>query len=199
MKKRLFFVGAMLVVSSDIFAQQEFQIEEVTIASKTKQQLYKTGKNVQLVTEKDLEKHKGQDLSEVLSQVTGFQIVGNQNNSQEPKAMKIRGGKSANVLILIDGIPLKDVTGNDYNVSDLRLMSVENVESIEILNGASSVLYGSNATVSVINIKTKKSASKNIEGMIGARAGSFKAFAQNAMVKGKISRYNYQISGFNEN
>ena len=31
----------------------------------------------------------------------------------------------------------------------------ENIESIEILNGASSVLYGSNATVSVINIKTK--------------------------------------------
>jgi vitamin B12 transporter len=198
MKKRLFFVGAMLVVSSDIFAQQEFQIEEVTIASKTKQHLYKTGKNVQLITEKDLEKHKGQDLSEVLNQVAGFQIVGNQNNSQEPKAIKIRGGKSANVLILIDGIPLKDVTGNDYNVSDLRLMSVENVESIEILNGASSVLYGSNATVSVINIKTKKSATKVIEGIIGARAGSFKTFAQNALVKGKISRYNYQISGFNE-
>ncbi|KIA84189.1 TonB-dependent receptor [Kaistella solincola] len=198
MKKRLFFVGAMLVVSSDIFAQQEFQIEEVTIASKTKQQLYKTGKNVQLVTEKDLEKHRGQNLSEVLNQVAGFQIVGNQNNSQEPKAMKIRGGKSANVLILIDGIPMKDVTGNDYNVSDLRLMSVENVESIEILNGASSVLYGSNATVSVINIKTKKFATKNIEGIVGARASSFKTFAQNALVKGKISRYNYQISGFNE-
>jgi vitamin B12 transporter len=50
----------------------------------------------------------------------------------------------------------------------------------------------------VINIKTKKSATKVIEGIIGARAGSFKTFAQNALVKGKISRYNYQISGFNE-
>ncbi|MGZ5188060.1 MAG: TonB-dependent receptor, partial [Kaistella sp.] len=200
MKKRLIFVGALLVVSSDIFAQQEHEthIAEVTIASKTKQQLYKTGKNVQLISAKDLEKHKGQDLSDVLNQVAGFQIVGNHNNSQEPKAMKIRGGKSANVLILIDGIPMKDVTGNDYNVSDLRLMAVEHVESIEILNGASSVLYGSNATVSVINIKTKKSASKNIEGMVGARAGSFSTFAQNALFKGKINRFNYQISGFNE-
>ncbi|MGZ5263887.1 MAG: TonB-dependent receptor plug domain-containing protein [Kaistella sp.] len=200
MKKRLIFVGALLVVSSDIFAQQEHEthIAEVTIASKTKQQLYKTGKNVQLISAKDLEKHKGQDLSDVLNQVAGFQIVGNHNNSQEPKAMKIRGGKSANVLILIDGIPMKDVTGNDYNVSDLRLMAVEHVESIEILNGASSVLYGSNATVSVINIKTKKSVSKNIEGMVGARAGSFSTFAQNALLKGKINQFNYQISGFNE-
>lgn len=198
MKKRLIFIGALLVVSSNLFAQQEIEIEEVTIASKTKQQLYKTGKNVQLISEKDLEQHKGQNLTDVLNQVAGFQITGNFNNSPEPKAMKIRGGKSANVLILIDGIPLKDVTGNDYTVSDLRLIALENVESIEILNGASSVLYGSNATVSVINIKTKKSATKKIEGMLDARAGSFSTFAQNVLAKGKINQFNYQVSGFNE-
>jgi vitamin B12 transporter len=119
--------------------------------------LHKTGKNVQLITSKDLEKYKGQNLSEVLSQVSGFQITGNFNNNTEPKSMKIRGGKMANVLVLVDGIPLKDVTGNDYNAVDLRLFASENIESIEILSGASSVLYGSNATVSVINIKTKNS------------------------------------------
>ncbi len=198
MKKRLIFIGALFVVSSNLFAQQEIEIEEVTIASKTKQQLYKTGKNVQLISEKDLEQHKGQNLTDVLNQVAGFQITGNFNNSPEPKAMKIRGGKSANVLILIDGIPLKDVTGNDYTVSDLRLIALENVESIEILNGASSVLYGSNATVSVINIKTKKSATKKIEGTLDARAGSFSTFAQNALVKGKLNQFNYQVSAFNE-
>ena len=200
MKKRLIFVGALLVVSSDICAQQENEtnIEEVSIASKTKQQLYKTGKNVQLISAKDLEKYRGQNVNEVLNQVAGFQIAGNFNNAPEPKALKIRGGKSANVLILIDGVPMKDVTGNDYNVSDLRLMSLENVESIEILNGASSVLYGSNATVSVINIKTLKSTVKKVEGILGARAGSFSTFAQNALVKGKMEQFNYQISGFNE-
>jgi vitamin B12 transporter len=91
----------------------------------------------------------------------------------------------ANVLVLVDGIPLKDVTGNDYNAVDLRLFAAENIESIEILNGASSVLYGSNATVSVINIKTKKNSQKNIEGRIGARIGSFGTFSQNALVNGK--------------
>lgn len=198
MQKRLIFVGAMLVVSSTIFAQQETEIEEVTIASKTKQQLYKTGKNVQLISEKDLEKHKGQNLTDVLNQVAGFQITGNFNNNSEPKSLKIRGGKSANILILLDGIPMKDVTGNDYNVSDLRLMALENVESIEILNGASSVLYGSNATVSVINIKTKKSASKKLEGNVGAKAGSFSTFSQYVLLKGKLEKINYQITGFNE-
>ena len=178
--------------------KEEKLIPEVTIAAKAKQQLHKTGKNVQLLTSKDLEKFKGQNAAEILNQVSGYQITGNFNNGPEPKSLKIRGGKLANVLILVDGIPLKDVTGNDYNATDLRLFASENIESIEILNGASSVLYGSNATVSVINIKTKKSSQQALEGRIGARIGSFGTFGQNLSAQGKINQWNYQFSGSNE-
>ena len=178
--------------------KEEKLIPEVTIATKAKQQLHKTGKNIQLLTSKDLEKFKGQNAAEILNQVSGYQITGNFNNGPEPKSLKIRGGKLANVLILVDGIPLKDVTGNDYNATDLRLFASENIESIEILNGASSVLYGSNATVSVINIKTKKSSQQVLEGRIGARIGSFGTFGQNLSAQGKINQWNYQFSGSNE-
>ena len=200
MKKKVIFVGALLVVSSSIFAQQEkeSQIEEVSIASKKVEPAYKTGKNVQLISKKDLEKYQGQNLNEVLQQVAGVQITGNFNNNSEPKSTKIRGGKQANLLILLDGVPLKDVTGNDYTVLDLRFLALENVESIEILNGASSVLYGSNATVSVINIITNKNSNKKIEGNISLRGGSYNTFAQNAGIRGKLSDFNYQISGYNE-
>lgn len=200
MNKKLLFAGTIMFVGTTVFAQQnqETHIDEVTIASKVPQQLYKTGKNIKLITEKDLSNFKGQNLNDVLDQVAGFQIVGNFNNQAEPKSMKIRGGKSANVIILLDGVPLKDVTGNDYTVSDLRLIALENIESIEILNGASSVLYGSNATVSVIDIKTKKNAQKKIEGILSARGGSFSTFAQNANVKGKLNNFSYQLNGFNE-
>ncbi len=200
MKKRIFFVGALLVASTQIFAQQETEtkIDEVTIASKTPQQLHETGKNVKLLTEKDLEKHQGQSLNDVLDQVAGVQVSGAFNGSNEPKMSRIRGGKSANILILLDGVPLKDVTGNDYTAADLRLIALENIESIEMLNGASSVLYGSNASVSVINIKTKKSAQKVIEGIISARGGSYNTFAQDGSVRGKIKGFNYQLNAFNE-
>ena len=200
MKKNLVFAGLLFVtgVSQMTAQEKEGNIPEVTIAAKSNQQLHKTGKNVQLITTKDLEKYKGQNLSEILSQASGFQITGNFNNNTEPKSLKIRGGKMANVLVLVDGIPLKDVTGNDNNAVDLRLFAAENIESIEILNGASSVLYGSNATVSVINIKTKKNSQKNVEGRIGARIGSFGTFSQNALVNGKLEKFNYQITGSNE-
>ena len=201
MKKNLIFAGILFVTGiSQLSAQEKEEklIPEVSIAAKAKQQLHKTGKNVQLLTSKDLEKFKGQNAAEILNQVSGYQITGNFNNGPEPKSLKIRGGKLANVLILVDGIPLKDVTGNDYNATDLRLFASENIESIEILNGASSVLYGSNATVSVINIKTKKSSQQALEGRIGARIGSFGTFGQNLSAQGKINQWNYQFSGSNE-
>ena len=79
---------------------------EVTIAAKSNQQLYKTGKKCTThYYYKDLEKYKGQNLSEVLSKFLVFKFTGNFNNNTEPKSLKIRGGKMANVLVLVDGIP----------------------------------------------------------------------------------------------
>lgn len=201
MKKTLLWASMMIVtgVSQTEAQEKTDSIAEVSIASKSQQLLYKTGKNVVLFTPKDLEKWKGQNLSEVLSQSIGIQITGNFNNLSEPKSLKIRGGKMANVLILLDGVPLKDVTGNDYNASDLRLIPVENIDSIEILNGSSSVLYGSNATVAVINIKTKKTTNQSFQGNFGARAGSFGTFAQQFNMQGKKKLLSYQLGAFNEN
>ena len=83
MKKNLVFAGLLFVtgVSQMTAQEKEGNIPEVTIAAKSNQQLHKTGKNVQLITTKDLEKYKGQNLSEILSQASGFQITGNFNNN----------------------------------------------------------------------------------------------------------------------
>ena len=95
MKKNLIFAGILFVTGiSQLSAQEKEEklIPEVTIATKAKQQLHKTGKNVQLLTSKDLEKFKGQNAAEILNQVSGYQITGNFNNGPEPKSLKIRGG-----------------------------------------------------------------------------------------------------------
>lgn len=194
------FVMAAVLLTGVLNAQEaaETLIPEVTVASKTKTPLFRTGKPVTLLTSNDLEKFSGQSVPEIIAQVAGIQIAGNFNNPQEPKTVKIRGGKNANVLLLIDGVPLKDVSGNDYNLADLRVLSPEMIESIEILNGASSVLYGSNAGVSVINIHTKKSRRAGMHGEIGLKAGSFKTFGQNAGVRGRIEKLTYSVAAANE-
>lgn len=200
MNKKNVLVALLFGVGTSMHAQQteETQIEEVSLVSKTPQNINKVGKNVTLITAADLENYKGQNLNDVLDQVAGIQITGNFNNMTEPKGIRVRGGKSANVLLLLDGVPLRDVSGNDYTASDLRWLALENIESIEVLNGASSVLYGSNATVSVINIVTKSSAKNVVEGLVSARGGSYGTYAQNVVVKGAVNGFNYQVDGFNE-
>jgi vitamin B12 transporter len=50
---------------------------------------------------------------------------------------------------MIDGVPVTDASG--INLShDLRLLPVDQIESIEIMKGASSTLYGSETTTGVI-------------------------------------------------
>ena len=78
--------------------------------------------------------------------------------------VRLGGGMSAKILIrgndkgtlvMIDGAPI-----NMNNVYFLNTLPVEAVERIEIVKGASSVLYGSEASSGVINIITKKANAK---------------------------------------
>ncbi len=67
-------------------------------------------------------------------------------------SLQLRGLDAEQVLILIDG---QRVTGRIGGAIDLRRLTVENVERIEIVKGAGSVLYGSDAIGGVVNIVTR--------------------------------------------
>ena len=200
MKRKLIFVGALLVVSSSTIAQQQepTEIPTVEISGKFSTLFYRGGPNVTLITKEKLSNYQGQQLTQVLQSVAGFHITGADSNNPEPKIARVRGGKLANVLILIDGVPMRDVTGNDYNAMDLRLLSLDIIESIEIINGANSVLYGSNAASTVINITTKSGSQSKLAGELGLHAGSFGTFGQKAAVQGKSGAWNYSLRGSNE-
>lgn len=198
MNKKLILCVALAGLFSNAYAQQENLIPEVTIASKTNQKINRTGRNTTLITAKDLENYKGKTLPDVLNQVSGFQITNNFSNNAEPKTLRVRGGDNRNVVILVDGVPLQDVTTTSGNLTDIRLLALENIESIEVLNGASSVLYGANATTAVIDIKTKKHSQKEIDAIAGLRVGSYGTFAQKLDISGKSNVFHYQISGANE-
>jgi vitamin B12 transporter len=68
----------------------------------------------------------------------------------------MRGASAGNTLILIDGVPLYDASGISSEF-DIGYININQVERIEILKGAQSTLYGSDAVAGVINIIMKKS------------------------------------------
>ena len=139
-------------------------IEEVVISdTKFAQSKEKSGKIIEKISAKDLENKKGQSLAAVLSQVAGVEVAGSQSGTGKNLEYYIRGGRSRQVLIVIDGVPVTDASGIGFQY-DLRLLPVEQIESIEIMKGAASTLYGSGAATGLINITLKKASKKEIEG-----------------------------------
>jgi len=160
MKKRLF--GTLLTVCSfTINAQQVADATEVvklqTVElTSTKFQLNAnhSGKVVIKLTQADLKQNRGVELTTLLDQLAGIDIIGNQSAAGLNLSYSFRGGSNRQVLILIDGVAINNPSSisNDY---DLRLLPLDQVESIEIIKGAASALYGSGAATAVINIKLK--------------------------------------------
>lgn len=211
MKKTVRVVAILALLNTCAYAQEQDstnvnRLKEVVISdTKFAQRQEKSGKIIEVISAKDLEKKSGQSLATVLSQVTGVEINGNQSANGKNLGYYIRGGKNRQVLILIDGIPVTDASGISLEY-DLRLLPVEQIERIEVMKGAASTLYGTGAATGVINITLKKSTKKVIEGNAYLNIGSNNTsdnekyngqdFNQGISVNGNYKRVNY-FAGFN--
>ena len=135
-------------------------LDEVVITdSKFNLKRENSGKVITKITQQQLQQMQGKSIADIINNTVGVEINGTKSHAGQNLNYYIRGGRNRQVLILIDGIALTDASqiANDY---DLRLLNADQVESIEILKGASSTLYGSGASTAVINIKLKEASKK---------------------------------------
>ena len=122
----------------------------VVSASKYEQRLADITVSMQLISPRLIESKNTVNVKTVLDQAPGLNIL-----DDEPQ---MRGGSGfsfgvgSRVATLIDGLPI--LTG-DAGRTDWGFIPTENIEQIEILEGASSVLYGSSALSGTINFRTK--------------------------------------------
>lgn len=177
-------------ISGDTIAKT---LDEVLItATKFPKKQSETGKVVTVITNAQLQKSTGKDLSQLLNEQAGLIINGANSNPGKDKSVFLRGASSKYTLILLDGIPVTDPSGVG-GAFDLRLLSIDQVERIEILKGSQSTLYGSDAIAGVINIITKKTGNKNIGAAGTASYGSYNTFKGNAVVDGRTEMIDYNI------
>lgn len=165
MKKQFLIVSVLAssLLCQNFYAQQKDEVEQleevVVTATKFKTNKKNIGKVIQKITQEQLQQNAGKSVIDVLNTIVGIDVRGVNANATEPRSVNIRGGRSRQVLVLIDGVPVTDQSAINQEF-DLRLLTLSQIESIEILKGASSTLYGSGAATAVINIILKK-ANKN--------------------------------------
>ena len=195
MKKKILLMTAV-IISSHLYAQQDSTnktLDEVVItATKFPLKQSQTGKVLTIITNAQLQQSAGKDLAQLLNEQAGLVINGATSNPAKDKSVFLRGAASKYTLILLDGIAVTDPSGVG-GAFDLRLLSIDQVERIEILKGSQSTLYGSDAIAGVINIITKKTGDKKVGVAGSALYGSYNTFKGNTVISGTTKNIDYNV------
>jgi len=132
-------------------------VEAVQVVSASRQEeLRETlNTNVSVISRRLIEESGSQTVAELLREVPG--VVSRRGSETAGAAgEQIQGIDSRQVLVLLDGQPLVGARGIKRGVINLDRQSVDRLEQVEVVKGASSALYGSDAIGGVINIITRE-------------------------------------------
>ncbi len=175
---------------SDIWRTDSLQ-EVVVTGTGTLHLLKDAPVQTEVITSRMLRNYAGKSLEDILS---GLLPSFSFNEDDMGSQMQMNGLGNSYILILIDG---KRIHGDVGGQNDLSLIDPHNIEKIEVVKGASSALYGSDAIAGVVNIITKRHDQSGVLLENSSRIGSYGDVRQHnglGLNFGKLSSYtNFQL------
>ncbi|HET6461930.1 MAG TPA: TonB-dependent receptor, partial [Syntrophales bacterium] len=151
---------------------------------------------VSVITAKDIEKSGATTIPEVLDKLESIQFRSYSGNSSQ-SVIDLRGFGGDNpfgkTLILLDGRRLNRPDMSGINWLQIPL---NDIDRIEVVRGASSVLYGDAAVGGVINIITKKGGGEP-RFTASVIAGSYGLHDERVGASGSVDKWTYSLSGEN--
>lgn len=170
------------------------QMDDVVItATLVQTPAHKLGQSITVISREQIDAAKLTYVTQLLQLVPGINIVSYGPN-QNP-TVRVRGLQAYHTKVLIDGVPYQDPSqiGVTPVLNELR---TSDVERIEIVRGASSVVHGSNAIGGVINIITRsgKDEGKPVAGSVSAEYGSNRHQQYSGTLRGASGPVDYSLS-----
>ncbi len=144
--------------------------------------------SITVITADDIAARQVRTLPDLLKEVPGLNLVQTGGPGGQTSVF-MRGTNSNHTKVLVDGIDLGDPS-NPGGAFDLGTFLTQDIQTVEILRGPQSGLYGSDAIGGVINIITK-SGSGPAQFNAGVEAGSFDTFNQAGSVSGSLDQFHY--------
>ncbi len=163
-------------------------LDPVTItASLTPERVSRTGRNVYIIKGEKFYNLPVHSVDELLRYIPGVEVqargpMGSQSD------IVLRGGTFQQVLVILDGVRLNDANTGHFT-SYIPIAPAE-IERIEVLKGASSAIYGSEAVGGVIHIVTKA---------FSAKQGAASSSAMAQLSAGEYGLFNASAGGFVNN
>jgi len=161
----------------------------VVTATKTPVPASQVTSAVEVITQEDFQRRNDRTVVDAIGLIQGAAIVstGGPGTSAE---LRLRGGSSDQTLVLIDGAIVNSSTLGSFNFGTL---TTDNIESITILRGAQSMLWGSDAIGGVVDIRTKRGKGMPVA-RIFSEYGSFNSFREGGTLSGQLGFVDFSAS-----
>ena len=156
--------GASFLVPTVVHAEGSVYVT----ANRAQEEAKYNSQQVQIITKKDIEAKQAKSAEDIVFSETG---VSRTVDAMGRVGVSIRGAEPRHTLILVDGQPVMGDLAKYQGAGDeLQRLGTENLDHIEIVQGAASAKYGSDAMGGVINVITNKPRNKaglqfNFEGI----------------------------------
>jgi iron complex outermembrane receptor protein len=161
------------------------EVPSVTAASKYEQDPREAPASITVITREEISRFGYRTLAEALNSVRGFFTSYDRNYTYVAvRGFTLPGDYNTRLLLLVDGHRLNDNVADAAYVGTEFALDLQTVDRIEIIRGAASSLYGTNAFYGVVNVITRNG--RSIQGgQLQAEAGTFGAYRAKAMFGAK--------------
>jgi vitamin B12 transporter len=139
-----------------------------------------------IITREEIDQRIATSLPDLLATLPGFSL-GRAGPEGGTTSLFLDGGNSNYTKVLIDGTPANSPGG----LIDFSNITLDNVEKIEVVHGAESALYGSDAMDGVIQIFTRRGTTRVPEFTAFADGGNFATGRGSADLSGLLGRFDY--------
>ncbi len=186
---RFHLAGALLLVCAPVHAGNAAVAtngvdETLVTAARTPLNISRIASSTTVITAEQIEQRQARFVTDIIRSVPGFAVTQSGVTGTQTE-VRVRGAEANHVLVLIDGVRANDpATGDGFR---WELLTTANIERIEIVRGAQSALWGTDAVAGVVNIITKSGGS-------GSRGGGYAEAGSNKTVNGGL---NAGIGGVN--
>jgi vitamin B12 transporter len=143
-----------------------------------------------LIKRADIERLQVNSVEEALRGIAGVNLT-NEGGVGKNTSVFLRGTNSSHIIVLVDGVRVGSVSDGRTAFQDLP---INEIDSIEVIRGAKSSLYGSEAIGGVIHIHTRQGANSIAKPVFSASIGSHDRYRYSAGASGKIEKSWYNVN-----
>ena len=145
---------------------------------------------VDVITKEEIEQRQSRTLPDVLVYSPGV-AIGRTGSEGGTASIFLGGGNSSYTKVLVDGTPVNE-PGNAVDFSNFTL---DNIDKVEVVRGAESAIYGTDAVAGVVQVFTHRGATRTPEVSVFGEGGTFGTGRGGAQVSGLLGNFDYSAGG----